>query len=366
MLLVLLVVTLALLATVIAGPKLWAAPVVFWMHLVLAAGVMSLITAAMQHFVPVLTRSRGAGPWTARLPLLMLAAGGLAAATFSGLFDYAATSAAALLGLAGAVAMLVWMRGKARAALGGPHPGLAWYVAAMACLAAGLAAAALIPWLPEQYAALRAFHLHINLYGFIGLTAVGTLQVLMPTVAGQPDPQAGLRLRTDLKWAVAGSLLLAVGQALELRGLAWAGAALWVWVLGHMGLAWLRLHGRLIFALHGAAPVLAAALFGLAGAMAGTLGVGVTLSVAATFLAGFLFPLLTGTATQLAPVWVRPNDASWQEVSRRTLGRWGGLRAILFLFASVLPLLGYKCAGMPALLALFWFGIPFVAWLMRD
>ena len=366
MLFVLLVVTLALLATAIAGPKAWAAPTAFWVHLVLAAGVMGLITAAMQHFVPVLCRSRGTGLWMSRLPLLMLAAGGLAALTLLGLFPYAVVSPAALLGVAGVAAMLVWMRGKARAALGGPHPGLAWYVAAMACLAAGLAAIALAPFLPQWHAALRAFHLHINLYGFIGLTAVGTLQVLMPTVAERPDPQAGLRLRTDLKWAVAGSLLLAAGQAVEVRGLAWAGAALWAWVLGRMGLAWLRLHGRQVFALHGAAPALAAALLGLASAMAGTLGVGMTLSTVSTFLPAFLFPLITGTATQLAPVWLRPSDLAWQEDSRRTLGRWGGLRAILFLFAAVLPLLGYKCAGMPALLALFWFGIPFVIWLMRD
>jgi hypothetical protein len=31
-----------------------------------------------------------------------------------------------------------------------------------------------------------------------------------------------------------------------------------------------------------------------------------------------------------------------------------------------LPLLGYKCSGMPALTALVWFGIVFAIWLYRD
>jgi hypothetical protein len=31
-----------------------------------------------------------------------------------------------------------------------------------------------------------------------------------------------------------------------------------------------------------------------------------------------------------------------------------------------LPLFGYKCAGMPALTALVWFGIVFAIWLYRD
>jgi hypothetical protein len=74
---------LALLAGQLLPQAMVAAPA-FWAHLVLAVGVMTLITAAMQHFVPVLTRSRGAGRWMARLPLLMLAAGGCALAVFSG------------------------------------------------------------------------------------------------------------------------------------------------------------------------------------------------------------------------------------------------------------------------------------------
>ncbi len=367
MLVVLLAVTLALLAGGMALPRLWVAPPAFWAHLVLAVGVMSLITAAMQHFVPVLARSRGAGPWLARLPWLMLAAGALAAVTLLGRLDWRFIVPAALLALFGAAVMIRWMLATARSALGGPHPGLAWYVAAMGCLAAGLAAAALMPVLPQWHAVLRAFHAHINLYGFVALTAVGTLQVLMPTVANRPDPGAGPRLRSDLKWALAGGVLLALGQAAELNWLAGAGAALWGWVLGRMVLAWFRLFGRRLIALHGNEPVLFAATLGLAAALLGSLGLGLTSGPLTLFLPGFLFPLVSGAAGQLAPVWVRPGKREpWHDASLKFLGRWGGVRALLFVSAATLPLLGYKCAGMPALTALFWFGIVFVVWLYRD
>lgn len=367
MLISFLALTLALLPVSLALPRLWAAPPAFWAHLVLAVGVMSLITAAMQHFVPVLCRGRGAGPWLARLPWLMLAAGGLAVAVLAGALAWGWLTAAALLALAGAFAMLRWMRAAGRAALGGPHAGLAWYVAAVGCLALGLAAAALIPWRPDWHAPLRAFHLHINLYGFVALTAVGTLQVLMPTVVNRPDPEAARRLRRDLKWALGGSLLLALGQAVGLIWLSGAGVALWLFVLMRLLTAWVRLYGRRLLTLHGNESVLAAATLGLASALLSSLGLGSSSGPLGVFLPGFLMPLVSGAAAQLAPVWLRPGRReAWHDQSLRALARLSGGRALLFVTAAVLPLMGYKCAGMPAILALVWFGILFVRWLMWD
>ncbi|MDO9224791.1 MAG: hypothetical protein Q8M09_04130 [Pseudomonadota bacterium] len=364
MLVALLVATLIALFAGQALPKAISVAPAFWAHLVLALGVMTLITAAMQHFVPVLTRGRGPGRWTARLPWLMTVSGTLALAIFAGWLDYLWVTAAAALALFGAGAMLVWMRTRARLTLGRPHPGLYWYVAAMACLALGMIAAMLIPLFPEWHAPLRAFHLHINLYGFIGLTAVGTLQVLLPTAANQQDPQVATRLRVDLKWALAGSLALAVGQA-WLPPLAWLGGALWGWVLGRMTLAWWRLHRGHILGMHGAAPVLLAATLGFALAMVGALlEIGSPLTL---FLPGFLMPLVTGAACQLAPVWTEPTrPVAWHNEARLRLTRWNGARALLFLSAALLPLLGYKCSGMPALTALVWFGIVLALWLSRE
>ena len=366
MLIALVAATLLALLAGQALPKAVPAAPAFWAHLVLALGVMTLITAAMQHFVPVLTRGRGPDPWTARLPYLMLAAGGLALAVFAGGLAFHWILLPAALALAGAVLMMAWMRNKARQALGRPHPGLAWYGAAMGCLALGLVAALLMAVFPEWHAGLRAFHVHVNLYGFVGLTAVGTLQVLMPTAANQPDPHVATRLRTDLPWGVAGSLLLALGQAVS-PPLAWLGGLLWLWVLGRLLHAWLRLYRARIFAWHGAEPVLAAATLGLAGALFGTLFGPDFLGPLTVFLPGFLMPLVTGAAGQLAPVWVQAGrNAVRHAADRAQITRWNGPRALLYLSAAALPLLGYRCAGMPALTALVWFGIVFGAWLYRD
>jgi hypothetical protein len=364
MLISLLAATMALLVAAIALPRVVTMSPLFWTHLVVAVGIMTLITAAMQHFVPVLTRSRGPGLWTGRLPGLMLAAGLLAIMVFAGWLDYDLITAAAGLGLVGASVMLAWMWRRGRKTLGRPHPGLDWYLAAMACLTMGLTAAALMPWLPQWHGPLRAFHIHINLYGFVGLTAIGTLQVLMPTVAGQADPGAATRLRQDLKWALAGSVLLALGEA-GVPFAVWFGLAGWGWPLLNMALAWRRLHRARLFALHGSEPVLLVALLGFVLALAGTqLDLEYPLTV---FLPGFLFPLVSGAAGQLAPVWARPGVTTpWHAESRRSLRRYAGIRAILFLSSALLPVLGYKCSGMPGLTALFWFLILFVIWLWRD
>jgi len=348
-----------------ALPRVFSMAPAFWAHLVLAVGVMTLITAAMQHFVPVLARTRGAGRWTARLPWLMAGAGGVLEGVLAGGLDFTWVSLAAGLALGGVVWMLLWMQARARQSLGRPHAGLYWYVAAMGCLALGLVAACLMPFFPGWLPELRAFHWHINLYGFVGLTAVGTLQVLMPTAAARADPQAGARLRVDLKWAVAAALSIAVGQAVA-PPLSLLGVALWGWVVGRMLLAWWRLHRERLLVLHGAEPVLLAAVAGLVMALLGGVLDDARLGPLTVFFPAFLMPLVTGAAGVLVPVWLNPSQPALQGDGRRVLNRWGGVRALLFLSAGGLPLLGYQCAGMPALMALFWFGAIFVLWLYRT
>lgn len=365
MLITLIVATLIALLAGQALPKAFEAAPAFWAHIALGMGVMTLITAAMQHFVPVLARTRGAGRWMARLPLLMLLAGGLAVAVLGGWLDYVWVSLAALLALAGVALMTAWMLQLAKKALGRPHPGLNWYVAAMACLGLALVAALMIPFFPAWHGELRAFHLHLNLYGFVGLTAVGTLQVLMPTAAEQADPQAALRLRQDLKWALAGALGIAFGQA-AWSVLTWLGVALWGWVLGRMLWAWWRLHRQRILRLHGAESVLVVAVLGFAASLAALLMDTAQSGPISLFLPAFLMPLVTGAAGVLAPVWLNPTRVAAHVAGRQVLNRWGGVRALLFLTSALLPLLGYKCAGMPALTALFWFGIVFALWLYRQ
>ncbi len=326
-------------------------------HLALAAGVMPLILGAMSHFVPVLTRSGAPSAGVRIIPLLALASGALA--VFSFISPNQAYYFAALLALSAVVAFSGWIVRRGKSALGNPHPCLHWYLAAIACLMLALAAVAAMALWPEQQLALKRLHLHLNTLGFIGLTAIATLQVLLPTAVGRPDQQAANRLRQDLKWALGGTLLIAVGAA-WFTPLAWLGTLLWALPVLRLGLAWLTLYRAEIRHIHGAAPSLAAALAGFFGALLfGVLhaaGVLLPSNSAHAFILAFLFPLVTGAVSQLLPVWLKPGpQAIWHEEIRQRLQWGGGIRGLMFLGGGLLLACGWR-GGMilsVAALALF-------------
>lgn len=326
-------------------------------HLALAAGAMPLIFAAMSHFIPVLTRTRAAPAALAGVPLLG-ATGGLLAVAAIGLPDTLwAQHAGALFALVAASALLIWSRLRRAGMLGRPHACLAWYEAALACLIVALLAILASAVWPAQTLALRRLHLHLNTLGFIGMTALGTLAVLLPTVIGRPDPEAATHLRRGLPWAAGGTVLVAAGAA-WFAPLAALGAAAWAVPLARMGHAWQRRYRAELFAAHGAAPLLGAAFMGLVvSLLLGAAAVVVpTLNPLAAFVAGFLFPLVSGAATQLLPVWLRPGvQDAWHAALRGRLGRHAGLRALSFGLAGVLAGTGYAWALWLAAAALAWF-----------
>lgn len=335
-------------------------PAAAHVHLALAAGVMPLILGAMLHFAPVLTRSVAPRPAIRLLP--WLAQGGGILATLAFLFPeflVAGRNLAAIAALAAAAILAAWMWRRGRQALGSPHPGLNWYLAALACLAlALLAVLAMHPW-PEHSLALKRFHLHLNLLGLIGLTAVGTVQVLLPTAAGRGDAQVAGRLRQDLRFALAATLLTAAGAA-GIPGLAWAGLALWLIPLYRLLAAWAKLYPAEIFAWHGAVPSLAAAMLGLALALlAGALhGAGHIQAGGAghMFILAFLLPLVTGAVSQLLPLWLRPGaQTPWHGETRQRLGRWSGIRALLFMSGGIAAVAGWRAGVLAAALGLAWF-----------
>lgn len=327
------------------------------LHLMLAVGAMPLIFGAMGHFIPVLTRTRSAPPALADIPILGLAGGALVVGALSLPGMTWGEHAGALLAVTAAGALLVWSRRRRASMLGRPHPCLAWYEAALACLVLALLAILTSAIWPQQTIALRRLHLHLNTLGFVGLTAVSTLAVLMPTVTGRPDPDVGPRLRRDLPWAVGGTLLVAIGAA-WLGPLAWVGGALWAIPLIRLAAGWLRLHRAEILALHGAAPLLAAALAGLA--MSILLGAAAVAFPAITptsaFVAGFLLPLVSGAASQLLPVWLRPGmQSNWHARLRGSLGRYAGIRALMFCSGGVVAGLGEKWGLLLGAVTLIWF-----------
>lgn len=324
-------------------------------HLLFAVGALPMILAAMAYFIPVLTRTGPAAASAALAPLAALAAGGAMVGHFAGLLPSARTWAP-WLALAALAGFLGWARRRRRACLGRPNPCFAWYVTALAFLALGLAAVAVSALQPEWAAPLRRFHLHANLLGFMGITALGTLQVLLPTVVHVPDPEAAVRLRRHL-WPVAGgAMAMAAGAALW-PPLAVAGALLYAWPWAVL----LRAASRLLRA-HGGGNVLPL----LAGALAGlglVLGQGVvhgTGFVAARdslplFAIAFLLPLVSGALGQLLPVWLRPGLLTpWHGRARRRLALGAAMRGLALPVAGMAAALGYQAGPAVALFAAAW------------
>lgn len=342
------------------------------LHLILAVGAMPLIFGAMSHFIPVLTRTRGAPAGLVSIPAVALAGGALVVGALSLPELFLGRHAGALLAAGAASSLLVWSRRRRAGMLGRPHPCLAWYEWALASLVLALLAILASAIWPQQTIALHRLHLHLNTLGFVGLTAVSTLAVLLPTVTGKPDPQVGPRLRRDLPWAVAGTLLVAIGSA-WFGPLAWIGGALWAVPLVRLGSSWLRLSRTEIFALHGAAPLLAAALAGLAlsmvlGAVSPMAAAGglSPIEPALAFVSGFMLPLVSGAASQLLPVWLRPGvQSDWHAKLRDSLGRYGGVRAVLFCLGGIAAGTGHPWGLLLGTVTLIWFLLQAAAALLQ-
>lgn len=342
--------TLALVLTGTASPAAAA-------HVAFAVGILPLICGAMMHFVPVLTRGAAPAPAMRLLPPAFLAAGTLAAAAFLWpsrfeVFVHAGAGTA----FAAASLMAAWIARRGRSALGQPHPCLRWYLAAVLCLALALAAVLAMPLLPAQRAALRLAHLHLNALGFIGLTALGTLAVLVPTAVGRRDPDAAGWLRRMLPFALAGVLLTAFGAGWW-KPAAYLGTLLLGIPLVRLGTAWaVRFPAGILYA-HGAAPSLALALAGLLALLsAGALHAHHRLAggdAVFGFLLAFLLPLVTGAASQLLPVWLKPGaQTDWHRRARARLGRFAVLRGLTFFVAGLGVTLGTPAAAWLAAAAL--------------
>ena len=330
-----------LLVTGLAAPQLAA-------HMAFALGVLPLILAAMGYFVPVLTRSTAPGFAAWWPPLLAWAAGLVAVLAFAGDHSPNGLNLAAILGGLAALGLGGWTLDRTRRMFGPRHRGLDWYLAALGFLLLALLAVLLMPAFPAQRNSLRLFHLHANLLGFVGLAALGTLQVLLPTCLGQADPDAALRLRRDLKWAVAGALLIAVGTSSMptasvssvASAVALLGASAYAVVVLRMLRAWLSRFGSALLQTHGAAPSLAAATLGLLGLLAFGVGHGFgwlpARAAVGGFVIAFLLPLVSGAAAHLLPVWLRPGaQGPWHLSLRARLCRWGGVRGLLLLLLGL-------------------------------
>jgi len=314
-------------------------------HLAFAVGIVPLIFAAMSHFVPVLTRTGDPGATITRLPLVAQFAGALAVAAMQGVIPYVLVHVAAAVDLLLAAILLNWIAARARAALGSPHPGWRWYGAAIGCLMLALLAAMLIPLLPSYWKALRLFHLHLNTLGLVGLAALGTLPVLLPTALGKPDPEAAGWLRRRLWLVAGGALVVATGAAVVWPFAAPGAALMLVAALGLVG-QWARRFGFRAMLGDGVTASLLVAVGGLLLTLAAGVAHGAGLMPGRPALlawgAGFLLPLVTGALSQLLPVWRWPGPAiPARHLMRQKLAASGAWRAAMFFSAAIALLAGF-------------------------
>ena len=326
-------------------------------HLAFAVGIVPLIFAAMMHFVPVLTRTGDPGRWIQGLPVFAQLAGLVAVGAMQGWFAHGLLALAAAVDLLLTGILLNWIAARARACLGSPHPGWRWYGAALGCLLLALLAVLLISIWPQYWRALRLFHLHLNSIGLVGLAALGTLPVLMPTVLGKPDPEAASWLRRRLWLVVGGALVVATGAAVIWPFAAPGAALVLVAALGLVA-QWGRRFGFKALLADGVATSLMAALAGLML----TLGAGVAHGAGLipghptlwAWMAGFLLPLVTGTLSQLLPVWRWPGPQIPARLRmRQKLAATGQWRGALFFTAAFAFIGGFEtpavillCLGM--------------------
>ena len=323
-------------------------PFLALVHLVFGLGILPLIFAAIAYFIPVLTRSAQAHPAVRLSPVLLQITGFSVFLYFHGgiLGNF---GKGALYGAAGGALGVTlifsgWLIIRARRTLGQPYPGWAWYLAAVVMLAAALAVVLAMAVWPNAYPELRLLHLHLNTLGFVGLTAIGTLQVLLPTVLGRPDAGAASRLRSDLLPYVGAVLAIGIGAGFSLP-LALAGASGLLLVGLRLGLGWMRRYGWHALLGNGASAALGAALLGfLLLILFGVLHALKMLSgqdAVLAFMALFLLPLLTGALSQLLPVWRWPGPQRAAQLQMRSaLAVGGGVRALLFMLGGVALALG--------------------------
>ncbi|WP_150429172.1 hypothetical protein [Dechloromonas sp. CZR5] len=339
---------LALIASVVLALSGWGSPLAV-AHLAFAVGIVPLIFAAMMHFVPVLTRTGDIDFRMSRLPTVVQLVGLLAVSGMQGWLPYDAVYVAAACDVAAAAVLIHWIALRVRATLGTPHPGWRWYGVAIGCLILALASILLIPLWPNYWHALRIFHLHLNTLGLIGLAALGTLPVLLPTALGKPDPEAAGWLRRRLWLVASGALVVATGAVITWPFSAPGAMLIFVSVLGLAG-QWVRRFGMRALLNDGVAASLLASLFGLLLALlAGLLHGAGFLSARASLLAwgaGFLLPLVSGALSQLLPVWRWPGPSTPERLAmRQRLAATGALRGALFIAAALALLAGFQRLG---------------------
>lgn len=324
-------------------------PLWLMVHVPLLGAATAAILIWSQHFADTLLRRPAPGGRGSLAIRLALHTGGAAVVvagmlTASDILVVAGAAAVALAALSHGVLLFIQLRLAlpARFALL-----VRFYVAAALVFIAGIAAGVVIASHPELADRLVTAHIVLNAFGWIGLTALGTLVLLWPTVLHARASESSMPARA-LPVLVAGIALAASGPLLDITLLVTAGMALW-------------LAGAAMIATEGwrQARVMPPGTFAgwsLAAAFCWVVIAGATLGVQAAFtpdwawlrteyllvlgplVAGFVVQLLSGALSYLLPVVVIGSPLG-ARTAAEALNRGAAFRVVAFNGAIVLYLL---------------------------
>ncbi|MEV4223349.1 multicopper oxidase domain-containing protein [Nonomuraea sp. NPDC049725] len=214
------------LTTALAGDAL-PAPRWLLVHVFLLGAVSTAILIWSEHFAVALLRTRAPARHgsLARLALLNAATAAILYGVAAGPWQPAVAGAAVV------VAVVLWHAYVLVTLLRRALPGrfghvIGWYVSAAVALAAGGALGGLLAAQPGggvTHERLQAAHAEANVLGWVGLTVLGTLFTLWPTVLRTRMPDGTRRASRIGLWLAAPGLAAAVGALAA--GWRWAATA---------------------------------------------------------------------------------------------------------------------------------------------
>jgi len=330
------------------GQPLW-----FMVHVPLLGAATAAILIWSQHFADTLLRRpapAGRVGLGIRLGLHTAGAGLVVAGMLAGVVPLVVggavlVAAAILMHVA---VLVVQLRGALPARFA---PLVRYYVAASLVFLGGIAVGVIMPAAadPALTDRLVTTHIVLNAYGWIGLTALGTLVLLWPTVLhARISETADRTARLALPVLVAGLLVAGAGPLLDLRPLVAAGMAIWLVGAVRIGLEGWR-QARTMAPGTFAGWSLAGA-FAWVVAAAATLGVHAVIApdwatlraeyliVLGPLVAGFAVQLLTGALSHLLPVVALGSPAA-AKAGAEVLDKGAAFRVAAFNGAIVLYLL---------------------------
>ncbi|HET8928801.1 MAG TPA: cupredoxin domain-containing protein, partial [Microbacterium sp.] len=279
-------------------------PLWLMVHLPLLGAVTAAILIWSQHFADTLLRRAAPGGrvglgirlGTHSAGALVLVAG-VMTASLPLVITGAVVVAAAII--AHAVLLAIQSRSALPSRFG---PLVRYYIAAAIVFLGGIAIGAVMAGDPTLTDRLVTAHLVLNAYGWIGMTALGTLVLLWPTVLhARIQDSADAAGRRALWILLAGLIIAAAGPLVDIQALVAVGMVVW--------LAGALLIGREGWRQARAMPPATFAGWSLACAFVWVLGAAATLAVQAVLMPGWaelrdaylvvLGPLVAGFAVQL-------------------------------------------------------------------